>query len=117
MASLTIGIHEFRPDELVGLIKRYDCFMITEGGRSFMQIRVPTRWVKLEMGNDGISYLTCRNKRKRDGHLFEIYGNKFIFDVDRNGDRLSGHLKSDLNEEKYYIVMWGSSGEPTDNDE
>ena len=113
MANLTIGAHEFKPSELVKLIKQYDCFMISQGGKSFLQIRV----VKLEMGTDGVSYITCRNKRKRDGHLFEIYGNKFVFDVDHNSGRLSGHLKTDLDEADYYVVMWGSTDVPTDDDE
>ena len=117
MASLTVGVREFKPDELAKLIKQYDCFMITHGSKSFLQIRVPSRWVKLEMGPDGVSYLACRNKRKRDGHLFEIYGNKFIFDVDHNDGRLSGHFKTDLDGTDYYIVMWGSSDVPTDDDE
>lgn len=116
MASLTVGTHEFTPDGLVKLIKQYDCFMITHGSKSFLQIRVPTRWVKLEMGHDGVSYLTCRNKRKRDGHLFEIYGNKFIFNIDHNSGKLSGHFKSDLDETDYYVVVWGSSDIPMDDE-
>lgn len=116
MASLTTGIHEFTPDELAKLIKQYDCFMITQGSKSFLQIRVPTRWVKLEMGHDGVSYITCRNKRKRDGHLFEIYGNKFIFNIDHNSGKLSGHFKSDLDETDYYVVVWGSSDIPMDDE-
>ena len=117
MVNPTMGVHEFTPDELVKLIKQYDCFMISQGGKSFLQIRVPSRWVKLEMGVDGVSYITCRNKRKRDGHLFEIYGNKFVFDVDHNSGRLSGHIKTDLDEADYYVVMWGSTDVPTDDDE
>lgn len=117
MAILTTGIHEFTPDELVGLVKRYDSLMITLGNRSFFQIRIPTRWLKLEMSKDGVSYLTCRNKRKRDGHLFEIYGNKFIFNIDHNSGKLSGHLKTDLDETDCYIVVWGSPDVPDDDDE
>lgn len=116
MPNLTTGIHEFTPDELVKLIKQYDCFMITQGSKSFLQIRVPTRWIKLEMGHDGVSYLTCRNKRKRDGHLFEIYGNKFTFNVDHNSGKLSGHFKADLDETDYYVVVWGSSDVPGDDE-
>lgn len=116
MANLTTGTHEFSPDELVRLIKRYDSFMITVGSKSFFQIRIPTRWLKLEMGNDGVSYLTCRNKRKRDGHLFEIYGNKFIFDIDHNNGKLSGHLKTDLDGTDYYVVVWGSPDVPDDDE-
>lgn len=117
MAAITIGTHEFEPIELAALIKRYDSLLITLGNRSFFQIRIPTRWLKLEMGKDGVSYLTCRNKRKRDGHLFEIYGNKFIFDIDHNNGKLSGHLKTDLDGTDYYLVVWGSPDVPDDNDD
>ena len=63
MANPTMGVHEFEPGELVKLVKQYDCFMISQGNNSFLQIRVPSRWVKLEMRPDGVSYITCRNKR------------------------------------------------------
>lgn len=117
MSILSVGTHEFKPTELAKLIQQYDSFMITYGHKSFLQIRVPTRWVKLEMGHDGVNYLTCRNKRKRDGHLFELYGNKFVFDVDHNDGRLSGRLKSDLDETNYYVVLLGKPSTQDDDDE
>ena len=117
MANLTLGTHEFGPDELVKLIKQYDCFMISLGSKSFLQIRIPSSWVKLEMAANGASYLTCRDKRKKDGHLFKIYANKFIFDIDHNNGRLSGSFKSDLDETSYYVVMWGSTDVPTNDAE
>ena len=80
-------------DHLLRLIQQYDYFTITYGAESFLQIRVPTKWVRLEKGLNGFDYLTCRDKRKRDGHLFEIYGNKFFFETGYNVDHLSGKLK------------------------
>lgn len=117
MANLALGTHEFKPDEMIGLIRQYDFFILSFGDDPLLQIRVPTRWIRLEMANNGVSYLTCRDKRKRDGHLFKISANKFVFDVDHNSGRLSGNFKSDLNETNLYVVMWGSSDVPADDDE
>ncbi len=106
MTDLTPGVHEFKPAELAKLIRQYDHFMITSGNESFLQIRIPAKWVKLERNSEGVNYFTCRNKRKRDGHLFEIHGNKFFFDVGYNADRLSGQLKTDLSDTNYFISLW-----------
>lgn len=118
MPDLTLGTtYVLEPaDNLLRLIQQYDYFMITYGIESFLQIRVPTKWVKLEVGEDGVSYLTCRNKRKRDGHLFEIYGNKFFFEVGYNADCLKGKLKSDLSEEFFFVSMWNKNDVATDNE-
>ena len=106
MIDLTPGIHEFGPEEFLELVQQYDQFSITVGRESFIQIRVPSKWVKLEPGTFGASCLTCRNKRKRDGHLFEIYGSKFIFDVGFNADHPVGKLKTDTCGDEFVVSMW-----------
>ena len=111
MTDLTPGIHEFLPAELIELIQQYDHFSITYGHESFMQIRVPTRWVKMAATDRGLACLTCRDKRKRDGHLFEIYGNKFIFDIGFNADRPSGKLKTERCGDEFLISMWNEAKE------
>lgn len=93
-------------DHLLRLIQQYDYFTITYGAESFLQIRVPTKWVRLEKGLNGFDYLTCRDKRKRDGHLFEIYGNNFFFETGYNVDHLSGKLKSDFCDDVFFVSMW-----------
>lgn len=93
-------------DNLFRLIRQYDYFTITCGAESFLQIRVPTKWVRLEKGLNGFDYLTCRDKRKRDGHLFEIYGNKFFFEAGYNADHPSGKLKSDFCDDVFFVSMW-----------
>ena len=117
MVELTSGVHEFKPAELARLIRQYDYFMITYGNESFLRIRVPTKWVKIEKDPDGASYFTCRNKRKRDGHLFEVHGNKFFFDVGYNADRLSGQLRTDLSGVNYFVSMWRTEDEVAINDD
>lgn len=118
MTVLSIGTHEFTPAKFVELVQQYDQFMIEcSGSNSLMQIRVPSKWVKLGEKSDGSLYLTCRNKRKRDGHLFEIYGNKLIFNVVRSDDRLSGQFKSDLDDADYYVAMWKTPNKSSDDDE
>lgn len=86
MANLALGTHEFKPDEMIGLIRQYDFFMLSFGDDPLLQIRVPTRWVRLEMANNSVSYLTCRDKRKRDGHLFKISANKFVLTLTITAD-------------------------------
>lgn len=117
MNILSIGTHEFTTAKFAELVQQYDQFMIEcSGSNSLMQIRVPSKWVKLGEKSDGSLYLTCRNKRKRDGHLFEIYGSKFIFNVARNDDRLSGQFKSDLDDVDYYVAMWKTPNKSSDDD-
>ena len=53
MANLTMGVHEFKPSELVKLIKQYDCFMISQvvftdpGAVQVGQTGDGNRWRKL----------------------------------------------------------------------
>ena len=58
-----------------------------------------------EDGSFGANCLTCRDKRKKDGHLFEIHGNKFIFDIGFNADHPVGKLKTDLCGEEFIVSM------------
>ena len=44
-------------DHLLRLIQQYDYFTITYGAESFLQIRVPTKWVRLEKGLNGLIIL------------------------------------------------------------
>lgn len=106
MTDLTPGVHEFIPTEFLELVQQYDQFSITIGETSFMQIRVPTKWAKVERDKFGDTYFTCRNKRKRDGHLFVIYGDKFIFDYECRPDRLDGKLKTNLGDCEFDVSMW-----------
>ncbi len=117
MIELTPGTtYELKPAELLSLIQQYDYFMVTHGAESFLQIRVPTKWVKLEKGLNGFDYLTCRDKRKRDGHLFEIYGNKFFFEAGYNADHPSGKLKSDFSDAVFFVSMWNKNDVAGDDD-
>lgn len=43
MANLALGTHEFKPDEMIGLIRQYDFFILSFGDDPLLQIRVPTR--------------------------------------------------------------------------
>ena len=106
MADLTPGVHEFAPEEFIELVQQYDQFSITYGSESFIGIRVPAKWVKMVDTALGLACLTCRDNRKRDGHLFEIYGNKFIFDIGFNADHPSGKLKTDHCGNEFLVSMW-----------
>lgn len=98
MTNFEPGRYEFTLDKFVGLVQQYDQFSIRSGDdSSFVLIRVPTKWVKLEQGAAGEDFITCRNKRKRDGHLFEIKNTI---------GGLEGYLKSDLGEAVFYVSMW-----------
>ena len=110
MTELAIGTtYELKPTELLRLIQQYDYFMVTYGIESFLQIRVPTKWVKLEKGLNGFDYLTCRDKRKRDGHLFVINGNKFFFEVGCNVDHPGGKIRSDFSDTVFFVSMWNKN--------
>ena len=108
MADFEPGSHELLINDLIKLIQQYDSFSITCGIGSFLQIRVPTRWVKAEADTQGIGYITCRNKRKRDGHLFKICGNKFTLNVlnavEADG-RLEGTLSSGNSAIAFFVTM------------
>ncbi len=107
MTNFEPGRYEFTLDKFVGLVKQYDQFSIRSGDdSSFVLIRVPTKWVKLEQGAAGEDFITCRNKRKRDGHLFEINGDKVTFEIKNTIGGLEGYLKSDLGEAVFYVSMW-----------
>ena len=103
MTNFEPGRYEFTLNKFVGLVQQYDQFSIRSGDdSSFVLIRVPTKWVKLEQGAAGEDFITCRNKRKRDGHLFEIKSTI---------GGLGGYLKSDLGEAVFYVSMWSDSGD------
>lgn len=107
MTNFEPGRYEFTLDKFVGLVQQYDQFSIRSGDdSSFALIRVPTKWVKLEQGAAGEDFITCRNKRKRDGHLFEINGDKVTFEIKNTIGGLEGYLKSDLGEAAFYVSMW-----------
>ena len=111
MTNLEPGRYEFTPAEFVKLTQQYDQFSIRSGDESsFAMIRVPTKWVKLEQGAAGEDFITCRDKRKRDGHLFEINGDKVTYEVTSTVGGLDGHLKSDLGEAVFYVSMWSDRG-------
>lgn len=112
MTNFEPGRYEFTLDKFVGLVQQYDQFSIRSGDdSSFVLIRVPTKWVKLEQGVAGEDFITCRNKRKRDGHLFEINGDKVSFEIKSTIGGLEGYLKSDLGEAVFYVSMWSDSGD------
>lgn len=115
MSVLSVGTHEFTPAQFVELIKQYEQFSILCGGKSFLMIRVPSKWVKTEAGAAGETYVTCRNKRKRDGHLFEINGDKIIFNVDDTTDGLIGKIKTDLGDDAFRVAMWNVHGKAKEN--
>ncbi len=107
MTNFEPGRYEFTLDKFVGLVQQYDQFSIRSGDdSSFALIRVPTKWVKLEHGAAGEDFITCRNKRKRDGHLFEINGDKVTFEIKNTIGGLEGYLKSDLGGAVFYVSMW-----------
>lgn len=111
MTNLEPGRYEFTPAEFVKLTQQYDQFSIRSGDESsFAMIRVPTKWVKLEQGAAGEDFITCRDKRKRDGHLFEINGDKVTYEVTSTVGGLDGYLKSDLGEAVFYVSMWSDRG-------
>lgn len=107
MTNFECGRYEFTLDKFVGLVQQYDQFSIRSGDdSSFALIRVPTKWVKIEKGAANEDFITCRNKRKRDGHLFEINGDKVTFEIKNTIGGLEGYLKSDLGEAAFYVSMW-----------
>lgn len=115
MTNFEPGRYEFTPAKFVELIQQYDQFSIRSGDdSSFVLIRVPTKWVKLERGAAGEDFITCRNKRKRDGHLFEINGDKVTFEIKNTIGGLEGYLKSDLGEAVFYVSMWSNSNTTDD---
>ena len=115
MSVLNVGTHEFTPAQFVELVQQYDQFSIRDGDKSFLMIRVPSKWVKAETGAAGETYVTCRNKRKRDGHLFEINGDKIIFDVDDTTDGLDGKIKTDFGDDAFRVAMWNVPGKAKEN--
>lgn len=112
MTNFELGRYEFTLDKFVELVHQYDQFSIRSGDdSSFAMIRVPTKWIKIEQGAAGEDFITCRNKRKRDGHLFEINGDKVTFDIKTTIGGLEGYLKSDLGEAVFYVSMWLDSND------
>ena len=112
MTNFEPGRYEFTLDKFVGLVQQYDQFSIRSGDdSSFVLIRVPTKWVKLEQGAAGEDFITCRNKRKRDGHLFEINGDKVTFEIKSAIGGVEGYRKSDLGGAEFYVWMWSESGD------
>ena len=112
MTSFECGQYKFTLDKFVELVQQYDQFSIRSGDdSSFAMIRVPTKWVKIEKGAAGEDFITCRNKRKRDGHLFEINGDKVTYEIKSTVGGLEGYLKSDLGEAAFYVSMCSDSGD------
>lgn len=115
MTNFEPGRYEFTPAKFVELTQQYDQFSIQCGGAaSFMQIRVPSKWVKLEHGAAGEEFITCRNKRKRDGHLFEINGKNVIYEIANNAGGLDGRIRTDLDDSVFYVSMWSESNNTDD---
>lgn len=115
MTNFEPGRYEFTPAKFVELTQQYDQFSIQCGSAaSFMQIRVPSKWVKLERGVAGKEFITCRNKRKRDGHLFEINGGKVIYEIADNAGGLAGRLRTDIDDSDFYVSMWSNSNAADD---
>ncbi len=117
MASLDLGVHEFKPEDFLKLVQQHDDFTIVCGSKSYLQIHVPTKWVQLGKTTRGTDYLTCRNKRKRDGHLFKIYGSKFVFEITDTAHGLSGVLKTDRSDDEFVVSMWKAEGFVFDSDD
>lgn len=115
MTNFEPGRYEFTPAKFVELTQQYDQFSIQCGGAaSFMKIRVPSKWVKLEHGAAGEEFITCRNKRKRDGHLFEINGKNVIYEIANNAGGLDGRIRTDLDDSVFYVSMWSESNTTDD---
>lgn len=116
MTNFEPGSYEFTPAKFVELIQQYDQFLIHCGGAaSFMQIRVPSKWVKLEHGVAGEEFIACRNKRKRDGHLFKINGDKVTFEIADNAGGLAGRIRTDIRDDSdFYVSMWSNSNTTDD---
>ena len=115
MTNFEPGRYEFTPAKFVELTQQYDQFSIRSGDdSSFVLIRVPTKWVKLERGAAGEDFITCRNKRKRDGHLFEINGGKVIYEIADNAGGLAGRLRTDIDDSDFYVSMWSNSNAADD---
>lgn len=115
MTNFEPGRYEFTPAKFVELTQQYDQFLIHCGGAaSFMQIRVPSKWVKLEHGVAGEEFITCRNKRKRDGHLFKINGDKVTFEIADNAGGLAGRIRTDIDDSDFYVSMWSESNTTDD---
>lgn len=116
MTNFEPGCYEFTPAKFVELIQQYDQFLIHCGGAaSFMQIRVPSKWVKLEHGVAGEEFIACRNKRKRDGHLFKINGDKVTFEIADNAGGLAGRIRTDIRDDSdFYVSMWSNSNTTDD---
>lgn len=115
MTNFEPGSYEFTPAKFVELIQQYDQFSIRSGDdSSFVLIRVPTKWVKLEQGAAGEDFITCRNKRKRDGHLFKINGDKVTFEIADNAGGLAGRIRTDIDDSDFYVSMWSESNTTDD---
>lgn len=115
MTNFEPGRYEFTPAKFVELIQQYDQFSIRSGDdSSFVLIRVPTKWVKLERGVAGEDFITCRNKRKRDGHLFKINGDKVTFEIADNAGGLAGRIRTDIDDSDFYVSMWSESNTTDD---
>lgn len=113
MIDFEHGPCELNSAELIDLIHQYDQFVVGCGDDSFLEVRVPTRWIKLEETFRGMCYIVGRNKRKRDGCRIEFHGNKFIFTksdirglLGNDAGTLSGTLKSDCSNVIFHVVMY-----------